>query len=213
MLIWIPRSASSYCLKLGSSGCCPKCSQNPWSLNTGFLLHIGEPGLDELMSVVLSILQSTSPSFLLYASLDAGRRQMALEGYKLWQRALEMSQMARESINRIRGLRCLDEEVLDKPGAHWWDPTKLLIRVDGIGMSGSEAERHLRQAGVQVELAGLNHILVLITIGDGPKEVDRLLQALRELGTARNHDGKKRLQPYPRHHHQGKWCCRPDRRH
>ena len=124
-------------------------------------------------------------------------------------RGLEMSQMARDSINRIRGLRCLDEEVLDKPGAHWWDPTKLLIRVDGIGMSGSEAERHLRQAGVQVELAGLNHILVLITIGDGPKEVDRLLQALRELGTARTHDGKKHLQPIPKTPSSGKMVLSP----
>ena len=88
---------------------------------------------------------------------------------------------ARERINRIPGLQCLGEEILKKLQVKFWDPTKLLIRVDGLGLSGSDAEIRLRAKGIRVELAGLNHILALIAIGDGPEEVGALVKALKEL--------------------------------
>jgi arginine/lysine/ornithine decarboxylase len=150
------------------------------------MLHVNNEELAALMPQVLGILQSTSPSFLLYASLDAGRRQMAQTGKQLWQRGLELSSSARERINRIPGLQCLGEEILNKPEVRFWDPTKLLIRVDGLGLSGSEAEARLRAKGIQVELAGLNHVLALIAIGDGPEEVGALVRALEELAREEN---------------------------
>jgi arginine decarboxylase len=155
-------------------------------LTQASMLHVNNEELAALMPQVLGILQSTSPSFLLYASLDAGRRQMAQTGKQLWQRGLELSSSARERINRIPGLQCLGEEILNKPEVRFWDPTKLLIRVDGLGLSGSEAEARLRAKGIQVELAGLNHVLALIAIGDGPEEVGALVRALEELAREEN---------------------------
>ncbi|NLA59262.1 MAG: arginine decarboxylase [Firmicutes bacterium] len=162
-------------------------------LTQASMLHVNNEELAALMPQVLAILQSTSPSFLLYASLDAGRRQMVQVGETLWQRALELSSMARERVNRIPGLQCLGEEILNEPQVKFWDPTKLLIRVDGLGLSGSQAERKLRAKGVQVELAGLNHVLALITIGDGPEEVGALVKALEDL--AEEHRGRRRFSP------------------
>ena len=49
-------------------------------LTQASMLHVNNEELAALMPQVLGILQSTSPSFLLYASLDAGRRQMAQTG-------------------------------------------------------------------------------------------------------------------------------------
>ncbi|NMB24227.1 MAG: arginine decarboxylase [Firmicutes bacterium] len=164
-------------------------------LTQASLLHTMDPGFAELMPTVLALLQSTSPSFLLYASLDAGRRQMALDGLELWQRALELAQEARNRINQIPGLLCLGSEVLEKPGVEFWDPTKLLIRVDGLGLSGPESEQRLRQYGIQVELSGLNHILVLITIGDGPEEVNGLVEALRKLASSTEQDAREKMAP------------------
>ncbi len=183
-------------LSMGASAVAQSAHKTLGVLTQASLLHTGKPELAELMPTILALLQSTSPSFLLYASLDAGRRQMALEGRRLWQRALELSQETRASINQVPGLRCLDEEVLEKPGVGFWDPTKLLIRVDGLGLSGPEAEVRLRQCGIQVELAGLNHILVLITIGDGPREVRRLVEALRELARSKG-SGVQKQQEAP----------------
>lgn len=144
-------------------------------LTQASLLHSGNKRLSHILPGVLNILLSTSPSFLLYASLDAGRRQMVKEGRRLWQNALELAHSARKAINRIPGLSCLGEEIFSYPQVGYWDPTKLLISVRGLGISGGQAERWLRSKGIQVELAGPTHILALITIGDGEEEI-RILE-------------------------------------
>ncbi|NMB11895.1 MAG: lysine decarboxylase [Firmicutes bacterium] len=180
-------------LSLGAAASAQSAHKVLGVLTQASLLHTSRQELSELMPAILGILQSTSPSFLLYASLDAGRRQMAVEGRRLWQQALELSQAARERINQIPGLQCLDREILTKPEIACWDPTRLLIRVDLLGLSGSQAEKWLRQEGIQVELAGLNHILVLVTIGDGPSEVGRLVEALGKL--AQVHAGPVQYSP------------------
>lgn len=171
-------------LSLGAAASAQSAHKVLGVLTQASFLHSNRQELSVLMPAILGMLQSTSPSFLLYASLDAGRRQMAMEGRRLWQKALELSQAARESINQIPGLQCMDDKILAKPEIAFWDPTRLLIRVDLLGLNGSQAEKWLRRKGIQVELAGLNHILVLITIGDGPSEVGRLVEALKELAQA-----------------------------
>ncbi len=179
-------------LSLGAAATAQSAHKTLGVLTQASFLHTKGEELSELMPAVLDILQSTSPSFLLYASLDAGRRQMVYEGKQLWQQALELSHEARERINQIPGLQCLGKEILSKPEITYWDPTRLLIRVDGLGLSGAQAEKWLRQAGVQMELAGLNHILALITIGDGPSEISKLVDGLRNM--AHQHKGQAQRQ-------------------
>lgn len=179
-------------LSLGAAATAQSAHKTLGVLTQASFLHTKGEELSELMPAVLGILQSTSPSFLLYASLDAGRRQMVYEGKQLWQQALELSHEARERINQIPGLQCLGKEILSKPEITYWDPTRLLIRVDGLGLSGAQAEKWLRQAGVQMELAGLNHILALITIGDGPSEISKLVDGLRNM--AHQHKGQAQRQ-------------------
>lgn len=179
-------------LSLGASATAQSAHKTLGVLTQASFLHTKGEELSELMPAILDILQSTSPSFLLYASLDAGRRQMVYEGEQLWQRALELSHRARERINQIAGLQCLGKEILSKPEITYWDPTRLLIRVDALGLSGAQAENWLRREGIQVELAGLNHILALITIGDGPNEIIKLVDALRNM--AHQHKGRAQKQ-------------------
>lgn len=61
---------------------------------------------------ILKMVQSTSPSYILMASLDLARMQMATEGNKLLSRALELARKARKRINRIKGLSCFGVEIL-----------------------------------------------------------------------------------------------------
>ncbi|NLK09296.1 MAG: arginine decarboxylase [Firmicutes bacterium] len=171
-------------LSLGAAAAAQSAHKTLGVLTQASLLHTMDEGLTKVMPMILDLLQSTSPSFLLYASLDAGRRQMVLEGRDIWDNILKLGVETRKRINDIPGLVCLGDEVLDKPGAAVWDPTKLLIRVDELGLTGAEAELILRQYGIQVELAGFNHILVLLAVGDGPQEVKSLVNALRMLAAS-----------------------------
>jgi len=140
----------------------------------------------EAVAAVLGTLQTTSPSAILLASLDVARRQAALEGEDLVRAALARAQAVRAFIAGLPGLLCLPEDCPDpEAGASdptlRWDPTKLRIGVRGLGVSGYAAARALRGLGVQVELAGPEHVLALITLGDTDETVDALCRGLEHL--------------------------------
>ena len=125
--------------------------------------------------------QTTSPSVPLLASIDACRRQMALDGEALLDRAIALAAGARRRIAVIPGLSVLDAERLGVPAARH-DPTRLVIDVQGLGTTGVEVERILRgRFGVAPEMSDLLGIVCLVTVGDAPEGVDRLVAALAAL--------------------------------
>ncbi|MFC5647676.1 aminotransferase class I/II-fold pyridoxal phosphate-dependent enzyme [Paenibacillus solisilvae] len=130
----------------------------------------------------MSMLTTTSTSYLLLASLDAARRQLALYGQSLAEQTIRLAQDTRRQINEIPGLYCYGDEICEKEGVFHYDPTKLCIHLEQLPISGFAAEQWLRETNnIEVELSDLSNILCLITIGDTEREVERLLQALRRL--------------------------------
>jgi len=129
----------------------------------------------------LSLVTSTSPSHILLASLDGARRQIALQGEQLLSRTLRLALDVREEIEQISGLRCITCEEARELSDDF-DPTKILIDVSDVGVTGPEAEKWLREAcGVQVELATPRSVLAFITIGDTEESASRLVGALKRL--------------------------------
>ena len=77
------------------------------------MLHIQGNRVDpQRITKALSLVQSTSPSYLLLASLDAARQQMALQGRELMTQTLQLAESARGGIAQIPGL-----SVLEPPGS------------------------------------------------------------------------------------------------
>lgn len=134
------------------------------------------------LKTMLQLTQSTSPNYILLASLDVARMQMALEGTKLIERSIDLANWVRQEINEIPGLYCFGEEKIGHHGIFALDPTKVTVTVKGLGLTGPEAERILRhQYNIQVELSDLYNILFLITLGDGEYEVKALAAALKDM--------------------------------
>ena len=66
------------------------------------MLHVGSNRIDlDRLEQALQILQSSSPSYLLLASLDAARQQMALFGEELMSQTLELAKNARNRISQL----------------------------------------------------------------------------------------------------------------
>lgn len=148
------------------------------------LLHARKQRTDlRDLESVLRLLGTTSPSYILMASLDAARMQMATQGKKLLDRALNLAGKARQAINKMGGLYSFTEEdVAPFP----LDATKLTVKVSGLGLTGYEALNILnREYDVQPEMADLDRVLFIITFADGEKDIERLLAGLEKL--ARKH--------------------------
>lgn len=124
-------------------------------------------------------LQSTSPSALLLASLEAAGEQMAEAGEALWQQAIERAETAARRIESHAGMAVLRPE--DVAPAYVMDPTRLVVRTADAGWSGVAAARRLREAGIQVEMADPWHIVALITWADDDETVSGLIAGLTNL--------------------------------
>ncbi len=131
------------------------------------------------VQVVLSMLTTTSTSYLLLASLDVARKELALRGRANMERAIQLAESARTAINQISGLHCAGEEILRSSAAVALDPTKLTISVKDLGITGYDVERMLREEfNIEVELSDLYNILCILSWGDSRLDVEALVSAL-----------------------------------
>ncbi len=155
------------------------------SLTQTSMLMIKSARVDvERVRRVSSMLQSTSPNYLLLASLDIARLQLEENGEALINGAVELSERLRESIRSIDGLRLFDRPSLD--------PTKITVDVRGLGLTGLEAEKILRhRLKIQCELSDPANVLFLITYADNQIVADRLIAALQSLKDLSFGDGQK----------------------
>src|SRR5690606_4144713 len=153
------------------------------SLVQSSLLLLGAGGPDPArIDSALALLQSSSPSPLLLASLDAACAWLAGGASGRIGAMLEGAYRIREELQRIPGIRCWGPDVVGREGIAGWDPTRLVLSVSGLGMTGLEAARWLRrQCGLQVEMADLMNLVVVLSPADGPHSMERLLEGIRRL--------------------------------
>ncbi|MGQ9007219.1 arginine decarboxylase [Bacillus stercoris] len=153
------------------------------SLTQSSILNMRE-GLvskDRVQSI-LSMLTTTSTSYLLLASLDVARKRLATEGRKLAEETLKLANQTRDRLNQIEGIYCVGSEILGSKAAYSYDPTKLIISVKNLGLTGHDVEKWLRESfNIEVELSDLYNILCIFTPGDSQNDADRLVEALTDI--------------------------------
>ncbi|KAA9026022.1 aminotransferase class I/II-fold pyridoxal phosphate-dependent enzyme [Niallia endozanthoxylica] len=141
---------------------------------------------------ILSMLTTTSTSYLLLASLDVARKELATNGRELVERAIQLANSIRKQVNEIEHVFCVGEEILESEAAYDYDPTKLIISVKNLGLTGYEVEKWLRKNyHIEVEMSDLYNILCIITPGDTEREADILITALRHLSDERHELAEK----------------------
>jgi arginine decarboxylase len=154
------------------------------SLTQSAMLHVNSSLIDlDTIGRSLRLLQSTSPSYLLLASLDAARQQMALNGEKLMAETIELAKIARVEIDRITGLSVVKLD-RNSPGCKYLDPTRLTVTVTGLNLTGFAADDILTsEFGIVAELPSMRHLTFIISLGNRRTDIDRLVWGLTQLAT------------------------------
>jgi lysine decarboxylase len=157
------------------------------SLTQAAVLHAqGELVVMGRLATTVGMVNTTSPAATILASIDACRRQMALHGRELLDRAIALAREARCRLQRIPGVSVLDARSL---GVEQIDPTKLVVDVHGLAMTGFEVETALRHRfGIQPEMSDLVGVVCLVTIGDTPASIGRLVTAFETLSAERGYE-------------------------
>ncbi len=146
------------------------------ALTQSAMLHLRSQRVNaDRMTRSLQLIQSTSPNYLLLASLDAVRQQMATMGKQLLTRTLTLVELVIRQIAIIPNIQVFDYPLL-------CDRTRLTITVAGLGITGFTADAILtEQFGVICELPSLRNLTFIFSLGTTARDVDRLVHAIGQL--------------------------------
>ena len=152
------------------------------SLTQSSLLLTGPSISEGYVRQIINLTQTTSASYLLLASLDISRRNLALRGKEAFAQVMKMAEYARREINGIGGYYAYSRELCNGDSIYDFDVTKLSVHTLDIGLAGIEVYDLLRdEYDIQIEFGDLGNILAYISIGDRQRDIERLVSALSEV--------------------------------
>ncbi|MBV9081431.1 MAG: hypothetical protein JOZ62_02045 [Acidobacteriaceae bacterium] len=163
-----------------------------------FMLLKSELIAPDRFNICYDLFETTSPSGLILASIDATRRQFAQEGEELLQKTLDLARYVREKIAAMDGFRVMGREVLNGDSRHSMDETKVLVDIGGLGVSGYEAEDWLiRNKKLTLGLSDDRRLLIIFTVGTDRKSTEELLSSLEDMAkwAGDGRSDKKGLRP------------------
>ena len=158
------------------------------------ILNICGDSIDiDAVSETLRMVQTTSPSYLLMASLDINEKIMRAKWrgiMKSWiddlsgfyKAASRISGLTVVTGGGVRGSGSADEEVF----ALWRyregpDPTKINISMSSLGLSGERLDKELRYRGIISEMVHGEYVLLMTGAGNKRSDYEKLLAALKDI--------------------------------
>lgn len=126
----------------------------------------------------LQIMESSSPSYPLMATLDANADLIAGHGDRLMRQWKENIDWFYDEAAKIPGLNLMRADGLDR--------TKLNIDMSFYGFDGAALEEYLIGKNIFVELVSGNLVMCMTGIGNVRSDYEKLLNALRELSDSRS---------------------------
>jgi arginine/lysine/ornithine decarboxylase len=161
------------------------------ALSQGSVLHVNSNLVDvSRVKHVVSMLQTTSPNYMILASLDTARRQVATQGEKIFGRLIRWAEATRKDINQLKHFSCFTRKEIQARG-YDLDVTKLTINVTRSGFSGQEIEEILsKRYRIQVDAADLFNLIAIMGFGTDHSDLEALTRALIEIDEKYHGDAK-----------------------
>lgn len=152
------------------------------------LIHVNGDRVDlDRLGFYYQMYQTSSPSFVLLASIDACIRFMAEKSLAKQVMYKELLQHFRDSIKDISGLELLSKDYFKRQGLHIFDtdPTRLVFLGNHESLDGIKlAEDLYRRFNIIFEMASLNYIVGISTLADQADGFTKLYDALSVLGNS-----------------------------
>ena len=130
----------------------------------------------------LDLITTTSPSALMFGSIDGFRRRMVVEGRQLLDDAVHRANTLRGRLRKVAGLTVMDESIIGHDGVAEWDPLKLSVDVSELGVTGYRAKTWFQEErSLTVQLGDARRVVCSLTYSDDDDAVQRLGDAFEAL--------------------------------
>lgn len=160
----MPESA----LKLGADAVVHSLHKTGGSFSQSSMLHVSKESSIDITALEsnLKLLHTTSPSYMLLASLDSARAYLQSRiGHVAIEKAIKHSKYLRNRLDMMQGVECLSLREVNI------DPTKIFLKINGL--SGKRLETILEvEYHIEVESASDEGILILSNIGNKFEDIE-----------------------------------------
>ncbi len=177
---FFPRSA----LELGADAVIQSLHKTLPSLTQTALLHFkGDRISRNRVETYQRVYQSSSPSYVLLASIDQWIRFMAgSRGKEAMEKYVRRLKEMRWELSGLKHIKLLGETLAGNYGIYALDHGKLVLSVSGTGMPGEEFYRQFKEKyHLQPEMYTDRTVTLMTSVNDSQQGFDRLLEAAGEI--------------------------------
>lgn len=160
---------SKFPTDLGADMCCSSAHKTLPVLTGGAYLHVGESILNELNcnpKTALSLFGSTSPSYLIMASLD-GANKVIKNGYREDLSAIITRVNALKKLLKSKGYEIVGNELL-----------KITLKTKSYGYKGEDFSKLLENKGVFCEFCDEDFVVMMFTSNTPCQDFDKIESVL-----------------------------------
>ncbi|WP_240633495.1 aminotransferase class I/II-fold pyridoxal phosphate-dependent enzyme [Paenibacillus montanisoli] len=162
------------------------------ALTMGAMLHVQGERIDRnAIAESLRMVQSSSPSYPIMASLDITRAMLQIYGSDLFREGLDAAADFRKWVSHQTARYALAADPLKENGAVpiQVDPLRVVIREASGRLSGFELQQHLEKYGIYAEMADLHFAVLLFGLAASVSDVEKLQEALTAIANEADKEG------------------------
>lgn len=186
---FLPDQKPATALSLGADMVCQSAHKTLPALTPASLLHVSEAAIQhrridlQRVASMVHVFQTSSPSFLIAATIDRARAELETCGKERLERLERLNASFSEKLP-AGFFRALPE------GA---DPSRLVLDFADAGFSRKTLAEHLDKSGIDVEMIDISRIVLIPALDQPEEDYVRLLESLFSLSEMKNKEHRLSL--------------------
>lgn len=153
------------------------------SLTQTALLHVNGNIVDrDKLRKYLSIYQTSSPSYVLMASIDNCISLINMNGKELFDIYVDNLSYLRKKLSKLTNIKVVNDDIIGSNSVFDLDKSKLIISVRNTDITGKDLNYRLQNDfHLQMEMVAGDYVLAMTSIMDRIEGYNRLIEALYKI--------------------------------
>lgn len=166
-------------LKQGADLCVQSFHKTLPALTQTAVLHVGSMRINaERVGRAVSMLTTTSPSYIMMASMDYARNFAEKNGTKVYDRLISQLDDMKSKLSEMKNLRIVPDGIYGLKR----DPTRIVVDTSHAGITGYELYNRLyNDYRIAAEMCDAFHVVFIVTMADTADDINRVAQALSDI--------------------------------
>lgn len=148
------------------------------AMTMGAMLHVNSKLIDiDRLKLFLAMIQSSSPSYPILASLDLTCEWIETKKEGLWDDTIQLINNFNRQAIILKNIK-IDHKISE---GYYIDPLKIIMHVVDKEYTGVKLQKNLESKNIYTELSDVYNTLAIITLGTRKRDIKYLLKNLKRI--------------------------------